>query len=205
MSIADLDFTQELKALNDLFVTNSEKIQLPFDGVSDGLSEDFTRLMKSGKVYWASVVQTDAAKDSKLFNSKKNAPPVRAAVVYNHARAETENSDAIILRSFSRYLYSFKGKSPDEIPEHLKEAVKALSDEAGDYRVRLKTGEDGDFGMNVTLQTITVFPSVLPKGILKDALLPIIAAPKKCASVIPLPFFLWTKGFERYYNKARAL
>lgn len=211
MSIVDLDLGAEINALNELFKSNAKNIALPKrpawlddDDELSLLYSEFPQLIRRGNIYWANIVQANTV----LFKPPSKMPFSRpseasaAEIVYNHKRPKTIESDPLILRTFAHYLYECKGKPAEDIPEWLREAAAVISDEYDRSQVIIKAGERDDFEMNITMQTIIVFREHLPKGVLKNALLPLIAAPQKCKSAMILPSLYWTKGFGKYWQKS---
>lgn len=209
MSIADLDMGEELKAMNELFRANFKSFFPPPKPAwlkpEDGLSafyDEFSVLMRRGEVFWANIVQANKL----LF---KPFPPLTkpvgasvAEIVYNHKRPKTADSDPLILRTFAHYLFESKGKPAEELPEWIREASAVIADEFDRTRVIIKAGERDDFEMNLTMQSVIVFREHIPRGALKNSLLPIIAAPYKCESAMILPSLYWTRGFLRYWRKS---
>lgn len=209
MSIADLDLGAELNAMNELFKANSKRIVPPPKPAwlkpDDGLSafyEDLPVLMRRGEVFWANIVQANDLLFKPFPPLTKPSGASVAEIVYNHKRPKTADSDPLILRTFAHYLYESKGKPAEELPEWLREASAVISDEFDRTRVIIKAGERDDFAMNLTMQAIIVFREHIPRGALKNALIPIIAAPYKCESAMILPMLYWTRGYLRYWRKS---
>lgn len=209
MSIVDLDMSEELKAMNELFKANSSKIVRPprpaWLKPDDGLSllfEEFPTLMRRGELFWANVVQANKLLFKPLPRFSRIVDASVAEIVYNHKRPKTAESDPLILRTFAHYLFESKGKPAEELPEWLREASAVITDEYDRSRVVIKAGERDDFEMNLTMQAIIVFRGHIPRGALKNSLLPLIAAPYKCESAMILPSLYWTRGFMRYWQKA---
>lgn len=209
MSIADLDLGAELKAMNELFKANSKNLFPPPRPVwlkeDDGLSlfyEEFPTLMRRGEVFWANIVQANKLLFKPFPPFTKAVGASVAEIVYNHKRPKTAESDPLIMRTFAHYLYESKGKPAEELPEWIREASMVITDEFDRSRVVIKAGERDDFEMNLTMQAIIVFREHIPRGALKNSLLPIIAAPYKCESAMILPSLYWTRGFMRYWRKS---
>lgn len=194
------------------------------------LYSEFPKLIRRGGVYWASIIQantilfkrpddflhtkTDGSYvnrvrqiNSAAFTKPLFAKPTGASVatlIYNHKRPKTADSDPLILRTFAHYLFECKSKPTEEIPPWLLKAVEVVKAEFDRSQVIIKAGEKDDFLMNVTMQSIIVFREHLPKGVLKNLIVPIIAAPQKTKSAVILPYKYWTKKFTAYWNKSRA-
>ena len=207
MNIADLDIKAELDAMNELFKANSQNITLPpkpfWVTEDDSLSllyDEFPVLMRRGAVYWANVVQVDPMMFKPVPRFIKITGSGAAEIVYNHKRSKTAESDPLILQTFAHYLYETRGKPAEEIPEWLREAAAVITDGFDRSRVVIKTGKQDDFEMKIMMQAIIVFREHLPRGALKNSLLPIIAAPYKCESAMILPSFYWTNGFAGYWK-----
>lgn len=209
MSIVDLDMSAELNAMNELFKANSKSFIPPprpsWLTEDDGLSllyDEFPTLMRRGEVYWANIVQANKLLFKPLPRFSRITGASVAEIVYNHKRPKTAESDPLILRTFAHYLFESKGKPAEELPEWLREASAVITDEFDRSRVVIKAGERDDFEMNLTMQAIIVFRGDIPRGALKNSLLPIIAAPYKCESAMILPSLYWTRGFMRYWRKS---
>ena len=199
MSIMDLDLKGDLEAMSEAFHKNKGRIRLPSaqpNGGLERLAGEFPVLMKWGEVCYACVVQADRT----LYN-KPTSRSVRvgtAEVVFNHKRPKTSISDPLIMRSFANYLLECKDKKPEDNPEWIREAASAAAGETDVSRVIIKT--DDEFSMNLTMQSVIVFREHLPKKVLKSSIIPIIAAPKKCFSIMVLPCRYWSKRFIKYWN-----
>ncbi|MDE7362865.1 MAG: hypothetical protein K2N38_13135 [Oscillospiraceae bacterium] len=205
MSIMDIDFGGDLEAMNESFRKNRDKIKLPppppWLGESDELSKLYSELpllLKRGDVYYACVVQANRV----LFNkpTSRSAMASVAEIVFNHKRPKTTVSDPLIMKSFAHYLYECKERKPEDNPEWIREAASVIAGEVDRSRVIIKTNDD-DFAMDITMQSVIVFREHLPKKVLKSAIVPIIAAPAKCFSVMILPCRYWSKGFVKYWDK----
>lgn len=124
-----------------------------------------------------------------------------AEVVFNHKRPKTSISDPLIMKSFAHYLFECKERKPEENPEWIREAVAVIAGEYDRSRVKINADDGDNFPMNLTMQSVIVFREHLPKKVLKGGLIPIIAAPAKCFSVMILPCRYWSKGFAKYWDK----
>lgn len=209
MSIVDLDMGEELNAMNELFKANSKNFFPPPKPVwlkpDDRLSlfyDEFSVLMRRGELFWANIVQANNLLFKPLPRFSRIVDASVAEIVYNHKRPKTAESDPLILRTFAHYLFESKGKPAEELPEWLREASAVITDEFDRSRVVIKAGERDDFEMNLTMQAIIVFRAHIPRGALKNSLLPIIAAPYKCESAMILPSLYWTRGFLKYWRKS---
>ena len=215
MSIADIDLGTELNALNGSFKANASKISLPQkprwlkeDDELSLLYSEFSQLIEHGSVFWSYTVHANKvlfekpvrSLFSKLFFSDIGGASA-AEIVYAHNRTEAMGYDPLIMRNFTHYLYKYKGMPEEEIPEWLREAAAVITDEYDRSRVLIKADERDDFLMNLTMQSIIVFREHLPKGFLKNKLLPLIAAPQKCTSTMIMPYIYWTKTFKSYWGK----
>lgn len=206
MSIMDLDFKGGLEIMSTSFHKNKSKIQLPSKpswlGGDDELSKlysEFPMLIKWGEVYYSYIVQANRT----LFNkpTARSASASVAEVVFNHKRPKTSISDPLIMKSFAHYLFECKERDPEDNPEWIREAVAVIAGEIDRSRVKINADDGGDFAMNLTMQSVLVFREHLPKKVLKGGIIPIIAAPTKCFSIMVLPCKYWANGFTRYWNK----
>lgn len=205
MSIMEVDLGGDLAAMNESFRINRAKIKLPpappwLKGNDDlgRLYAELPLLLKRGNVYYACIVQANRL----LFNkpTSRSVMTSAAEIVYNHKRPKTTISDPLIMRTFAHYLYDCKERRPEENPEWIREAASVLAGETDRSRVIIKAS-DGDLAMDITMQSVLVFREHLPKKVIKSTVIPIIAAPAKCFSVMILPCAYWAKGFRRYWDK----
>lgn len=206
MSIMDLDFNGDLEIMSANFYKHKERIRLPSrplwlkeDDELSKLYSEFPVLMKWGEAYYSCLVQANRV----LFNAPTSRSPSAsvAEVVFNHKRPKTSISDPLIMKSFANYLYECKERSPEENPEWIREAASVIAGEYDRSRVIIKADDGDDFPMNLTMQSVIVFREHLPKKVLKSGLVPIIAAPTKCFSIMVLPCKYWANGFTKYWNK----
>lgn len=204
-----MSFESEMKIMSRNFRNGADKIAplpaVPWLKGDDGLSrlyEEFPLLMERGEVYYASLVQANSC----LFKpANGDLTPSVASIIYNHKRPRETVENPMILRIFSHYLYGYKNKMPEEIPEWIQPAVSAITDELDRSRVVIKAGAKDDFAMNITLQSVLVFREHLPKTKLDGGILPIIAAPKECESVMILPQRFWSSEFIRDWSYTMRL
>lgn len=201
-----MSFESELEIMSRKFRADADKIAplpaVPWLKSDDGLSrlyEELPILMERGEVYYSSLVQANSC----LFKPGYTASA--ASIIYNHKRPRETVVNPMILRIFSHYLYGYKSKAPEEIPEWIQPAVSAIADEFDRSRVVIKAGAEDDFAMNVTLQAVLVFREHLPKGKLDGGILPIIAAPGECESVMILPHRFWSNEFIRDWKYTMQL
>lgn len=194
-----MSFESEMEIMSRNFRDNRQKMAVlpavPWLKSDDELSrlyEEFPLLMERGEVYYASIVQANNC----LFKpANGDYTPSVASIIYNHKRPHETIVNPMILRIFSHYLYGYKNKMPEEIPEWIRPAVSAITDEFDRSRVVIKSGAEDDFALNITLQAVLVFREHLPKAKLDGGILPIIAAPGECESVMILPQSLWSREF----------
>lgn len=206
MSIMDLDFNGDLEIMSANFHKNKGKIKLPprppwlkEDDELGRIYSEFPVMMKWGEVYYSCLVQANRV----LFNTPTSRSPMAsvAEVVFNHKRPKTSISDPLIMSSFAHYLFECKERKPDENPEWIREAVSVVAGEYDRSRVIIKADDGDNFPMNLTLQSVIVYREHLPKMVLKGGIIPIVAAPTKCFSIMILPRKYWARGFTAYWNK----
>lgn len=208
MSIMDLDFKGDLETMSANFhkYRLKGKITLPPtpDWLKSGddlgkLYDELPVLLKWGEVYYSCIVQANR----ELFNppTSKSRTASVAEVVFNHKRPKTSISDPLIMKSFAHYLFECRDRKPEENPEWIREAAAVAAGEVDRSRVIIKADDGDNFSMNLTMQSVIVFREHLPKMVLKDSIIPIVAAPTKCFSIMVLPSKCWAKGFAKYWNK----
>ena len=194
-----MSFESEMEIMSRKFHNNADKIaplpSVPWLKSGDGLArlyEELPILTERGEVYYASIVQANRCLFKPAYGDYT---PSAATIIYNHKRPRETIENPMILCSFSHYLYSLKGMEADKIPRWLLPAVNTITDEFDRSRVVIKSGVEDDFNMNITLQSVLVFRQHLPKTTLDGRIIPIIAAPNECESVMILPCRFWTREF----------
>lgn len=185
------------------FQANAAKITLPKmpqwaegDAISAVYSE-LPMLLTEGNIFYASLIQANKALFEQQVDS--NTLVSAAMIIYNHNRSENSLSNPEYLQPFAHYLFECKKKAQSEIQDWLADAVNVIRGETNRSRIIITADGNDDYPMNLTMQSLLVFRSQLPKLRLGGAVIPIIAAPGKCSSVMILPCSFWNKEFKNYW------
>ncbi len=198
-----MDFKFCLEEMTFALRANADKIKLPQmpkwaegDAISAVYGE-LPVLLTEGNVYYSSLVQANKA----LFDQQVDSRSLVSAamVIYNHNRSKNSLSNPEYLQPFAHYLFSCKKRGQSEIQEWLADAVSTIRGETDRSKVIITADGNADYPMNLTLQSLLVFRAQLPKLRLGGAVIPIIAAPGKCSSVMILPCNFWNKDFKNYW------
>lgn len=162
--------------------------------------DELPMLLRDGQVYYSCVVQANRS----LFENTVEANSLISAamIIYNHNRAKTSIVNPEYMIPFAHYLFMCKKKDPSEIPDWLAETVNVIRGETDRSRIIITADGDESYPMNLTMQSVMVFRTHLPKMRLGGAVVPIVAAPEKCSSVLILPHWLWGSEFQEYWTSA---
>lgn len=144
-------------------------------------------LLAEGKVYYASLLQANV----KLFS---RFPPFDypAQIIYSASAAIDE--EPVALGALAEKLYSYK-YSKAAPPEEWREIVENIRNEK-DRTAFCIEGSLENTRFTAKIQTIMVFRKHLPTRILRSGVIPVIACPGKCDSVLILPSEYWTRAFR---------
>ena len=156
------------------------------------LYDECDMLFEKGEIYYAYIVQANEI----LFNGipKMDCP---ANIVYSKDPIVNENP--AILQEFARRLFMYKEMPLESVPEELREVVDAIKDELSRQSFDVHMRIDDEHDTTITFMTVMVFRKYLPGNKLIGALLPIIAYPEKCKSVMIVPKKYWTESFINDY------
>ncbi|MDO5155772.1 MAG: hypothetical protein Q4D51_07385 [Eubacteriales bacterium] len=169
---------------------------------------DKKMLMKYGKVYYAAVVQANQLLFEK--DSKENCP---GNIVYSTHPFMKENP--LLLSQLAHELFAYKGMPLEKVPAQYREIVRIITDEMDRSGVNFHTYLDkytsidqmqnSDIGnmedwreLTIKFLALMVFRNDLPQNYLGCNLLPILAAPNVCQSVLILPKQYWTDEFLKW-------
>lgn len=155
-------------------------------------------LLRNGQIYYSCVVQANRS----LFEEtvEANSFISAAMLIYNHNRGAVSIANPEYMIPFAHYLFMCKKKEPSKIPEWIADAVNVVRGETDRSRIIITADGDESYHMNLTMQSVMVFRSHLLKMRLGGAVVPIVAAPEKCSSVLILPHWFWGKEFEEYWT-----
>lgn len=143
-------------------------------------------LLKRGKIYYSCILQANV----KLF---QKFPPFDypAQIVYSTAPIIDENP--LLLRETIEKIYSYK-YSNEKPPVELREIVQNIRNEKDRTAFSIECFS-GSTKIAAKMQTIMVYRKHLPTSILQGGVLPIIACPESCDSVLVLPSSYWSNEF----------
>ncbi|MBQ8001525.1 MAG: hypothetical protein IJ298_10090 [Ruminococcus sp.] len=161
--------------------------------VDDELSKiykDKKVLLQQGKVYYACLMQAN----TKLF---QKFPPFDypAQIVYSTSFEVDENP--LLLKDTIEEIYSYK-YSDENPPEQWKDIVENIRNEKDRSILSFACSYD-NARIDARMQTLMIFRKHLPTGILSGNVLPIIACPDACDSVIVLPSEYWSDEFKEFW------
>lgn len=189
-----MDYKFELEKMRENFEQNRPdgmRLHRPWWMFADEeLSKLYTEkltLLEQGKVYYASLLQANV----KLFS---RFPPFDypAQIIYSASAAIDEVPEALGELAKTLFSYKYSKAAP---PEEWREIVENIRNEK-DRTAFCIDGFVEDARFTAKIQTIMVFRKHLPTHILKSGVIPVIACPEKCNSVLILPSEFWTKEFK---------
>lgn len=183
--------------LNAANVTLPKMPQWAEGDAASAVYSELPQLLKEGEVYYSALIQANKS----LFEQRANPDSMISAamVIFNHNRSKNSIANPEYLLPFAQYLFGCKKREDAEIQPWLADAVKVIRGETDRTRVIIKADENDDYIMNLTMQSMLVFRAHLPKLRLGGAVIPIIAAPGKCSSVMILPSRFWNEEFKNYW------
>lgn len=198
-----MDFLRSLDEMNAALREGRVKIKLPRPpswAEGDPLSEVYHELpvlLSEGSVYYSGLVQANKL----LFEQQVDQAGLvsAATIVYSHNRSKSSAANPHYMTTFAHYLFTCKKKEPEEVQPWLADAVRTIRGETDRSKIILTADEDESYPMNLTMQSLMVFRQHLLKLRLGSAVIPIIAAPGKCSSVIILPCVYWNSEFKKYW------
>lgn len=190
-----MDFQKELKemranykahSLKDIFLKWPQwmRVHHPYAAIFHEKQE----LLKRGEIYYAYIVQ---ANDILFrFFPHTNHP---AHFLYSTSITAAENP--YILANTGMMLYSYKNQG--DVPEEWREIVDVITDEYDPtpfaFLVPTKSGANIDMHFLPAM----IFRKLIPSGVVKSSIVPILALPDKCKSIMILPKRYWTKAFKK--------
>lgn len=197
MAKKELDLKKELekmrvkyakKHLKDIDLPRPEWMK-PEDDLNAVFSEK-KELLADGRVYYAQVVQANEL----LFqrqHTKRNCP-----ALFLYTTDSATNAAPYALKLLAHRLFSYKDKDLSTVPEEWREAARIITDEYDRSQLSLTLrGENGP--VEVFFVTAMVFRQYIPKQTILGSIIPILAVPGKCKSVLPLPEKYWSRDFKK--------
>ena len=193
----EMDFLKELNEMRECYTRKplkNEKLPMPEcmtkkDGLYS-LYEEKDELFRSGKIYYAYVVQANIGLFS--FFPQEDLP---ANIIYS--TDDTVAADPMLMKRMGGYLYHFKNGAQEYPDSEYKDIIQVIRDEHDRSSFTFRPLCADKLGGEMYFNSIMVFRKHLPRRILKGCILPVIAAPDKCRAVMILPKRYWTKAFTK--------
>lgn len=199
--IAGLSYKEHLEEMRADYQSNPIKkknmhkplwLMLHGDNPLNAVYKDKNILFQSGSVYFASLVQANAA----LFDSDNRADHPAVFLYSTHPVVEQYPD---VLKIISEIIFSYKGMPADSVPESLREVVRIITDELDcssvDFTVSMTHPENPDErieNIDVHFRVLMVFHEDLPEHYLRGELFPILVAPNQTKASMLLPKEYWT-------------
>lgn len=196
-----MDFKKEIEEMREKFMQKPlKRIKLPrpawlteYDGLSSIFTEKET-LISEGSICYGCIVQANEL----LFKRFPNYD-CPAEVIYSE-NPEIDEEPGILF-GLAREIYSYKNKPLDEVPAGLRELVRVTTDEYDRSSFCGTISDDDGNKLNFGLTSLMIFRKHIPKHKLCGSVIPIIAAPGKCCSVMVLPQEYWSEEFKKAWTK----
>ena len=150
-------------------------------------------LLASGRVYYAYVVQAN----NLLFERKHAKLDCPALFIYT--TDSSINAQPYALGALAHRLFSYKNKDLSTVPEEWREAARIITDEHDCTQLTLTLRSDNG-PVDVRFIAAMVFRKYIPKQTLLGSLVPVLAAPDKCSSILPLPKKYWSRSFRKAWE-----
>ena len=200
-----VNFKREIEKMRDNFEQarySNMRLHRPWWMFADEeLSKIYTEkrmLLEQGNVYYSCLLQANV----KLY---RKFPPFDypAQIVFSTSSALDE--DPLILKDMTEKLYSYK-YSDERPPKEWSKIVENIKNEKD--RTAFSIEYDlSDAKLMAKIQTIMVFRKHLPTRVLEGSVIPVIACPEVCNSVLILPSTYWSNEFKESwltdFNKER--
>ncbi len=189
-----MNFKTEIEKMRNEFEKNRPanlKLHRPWwmfadDELSKIYSEKET-LLKQGTVYYSCLVQANV----KLF---EKFPPFDypAQIIYSDSTDIDENP--LLFKETIEEIYSYK-YSDRNPPSEWAEIVENIRNEKERIAFSIDCASN-DKKVTAKMQVIMVYRKHLPTRILQGRIIPVIACPDLCDSVLILPSEYWTDEFK---------
>ncbi len=150
-------------------------------------------LVTEGKIYYAHVVQANML----LFDPRAVKHDCPCDLIYT--TSPEADANPWILQALAHKLFSYKDKDPETVPEEWREIARVITDEydRGQFSFTIR-GQEGP--MDVYFLPAMIYRSYIPRKTLYGSLLPILALPGKCSSVLVLPEKYWGKDYKKAWE-----
>jgi hypothetical protein len=189
-----VNFKLEIERMRECFEHNRPvKFRLPrpwWMFADDELSKIYTDkeiLLEHGKIYYSYLLQANV----KLF---QKFPPFDYPAQIVYSTASDIDNNPLLLKDTIEEIYSYKYSNEDP-PNKLVEIVENIRNEKDRTAFSVECQTDST-KLVAKMQTIMVYRKHLPMRILMGSILPVIACPEECDSVIILPSEYWSNEFK---------
>ena len=156
--------------------------------------KEHTTLCTHGKIYYGCIVQANEI----LFRYFPQTDHPGNLIYTTDPLAER---NPWVLRQFASTLFYYKDKPEQDTPQELREIVAVIRDEMDRSSFSFRASSGDSPAMDMTFLALMIFRKHLPKRTLKGSIVPIIAAPEYCKSVMILPKKYWTKALIEDWGK----
>ncbi|MDD7184340.1 MAG: hypothetical protein SPE43_01235 [Ruminococcus sp.] len=195
-----MDFKKELDEMRRRYSENPLKpMKLPrpsWLNEKDDLRFIYTEqetLFTKGRICYASLIQANSILFK--FLPQWDCP---ATIIYSTSPEVEENPD--ILSEIAHTIFYYKNKPSEEIPVQYREFARVITDELDRSSYY---GEISDFLEKKTIDagftSLMIFRKHLPKRKLCGRIMPLIASPENCKSVMVLPKQYWSEDFTKMW------
>lgn len=164
----------------------------------DPMSEIYSKksmLLQKGEIVYANIIQANTI----LFDKtpKVDCP---AHIVFSTDPYFAEKPEALYEIAWN--IYTYKGKTPDTVPDEWKEVAKVITDEYDRSDFAFSLDIDAQL-FEIKMIPTMIYRSLLPKGKLCGNLLPVLTAPE-CKQVLVLPKRYWSRKFKKAWKKGNV-
>lgn len=190
-----MDFYAQLEQMRANYAANPKKnvflMRPSWMGFGDELGviyKEKKQLLTEGTICYAAVVQANDI----LFRWAFGDLP--ANLIYSPDDAVSH--DPTLLYKLAQQLYSYKDMPLEQVPEAWREVARVITDERDRSAFAFRATMADGFAINTYFNANMVIRKHLPGMVLRSGLLPVLACPGKCKSVLILPKQYWTEDFK---------
>ena len=195
-----MDFYAQLEQMRANYAANPKKNEFlmrpSWMGLGDELGviyKEKKQLLTEGVVCYAAVVQANDI----LFRWAFGDLP--ANLIYSTDEAVCRDPE--LLYKLAQQLFSYKDVPLEQVPESWREIARVITDERDRSSFAFRAMTTDGFAVNTYFNANMIFRKHLPGMVLRSGLLPVLACPGKCTSVLVLPKQYWTDEFKEAWRK----
>lgn len=195
-----MDFYAQLEQMRANYAANPKKNEFlmrpSWMGFGDELGVIFKekkQLLSEGVICYAAVVQAN----DMLFRWAFGDLP--ANLIYSPDEAVCRDPE--LLYQLAQQLFSYKDVPLEQVPESWREVARVITDERDRSSFAFRAVTADGFAVNTYFNANMIFRKHLPGMVLHSGLLPVLACPGKCTSVLVLPKQYWTAEFKEVWRK----